>query len=349
MNVVKERPSEPAVPARVDHHNQSAGDPALSARRALRQRGGNRDARDRQAKALEIVQLDGLRETYEELRRRFGGLTRRTAEDYYEIGLLVREASQKAVEKHVCHSTGNILSAWNDALGLRPRTLYTCAAVAEAYSREELHDLISLPGITWAHIDALKDLGGQGERTRLAKMASENGWSYREVLAEMVPDRRPKPRGPGRSPSVPKSVRQGLDRVAKAAPAFVRQVRECWFCESSFDLVEELHAMLVDDISGDTAEKVTAALDAFEKLGEAVPGIVSGLRQAKMHVADVLERREKAAQTEDAEGIDDALDDDEDVSDAEPEDDDSEEIASDDDGDDKALFVGAIGKEDIDD
>jgi len=250
--------------------------------------------RERQAKARDIVEQDGLRETYEKLADRFHGIRRRTAEDFYEVGELVIAGAKEAVDKHVVHETGKALSLWNAALGLQPRMLYKCAEVVNTYNRGEFLELVKLKGLTIAHLDVLI-LATPSDRRRLAEQASTEGWSAEQLRSEIRPQNPPKPRGPGRAPAVPRNVKQGLARAQKASAAFLKLLKQALFCDE-FRLGDEIRMMPSTELDGEMRDQLAQTIRSFEELARAAPNIVDHLSKAVPHVEEACAARQVGGQ-----------------------------------------------------
>ena len=238
--------------------------------------------------------LQDLRPTYERLRRHFEDFTVHTAVSYHKAGEILLEGCRDPAVNQAFPGPKRAMKAWAEALDMPERTLYHCKHVAEQYTADEVRQMVEDHGVTWGHLCHLVAVPDSDERQRLIERVGEEHLTTRELANKIVPEEKPKPRGPGRSPSVPKNARQGLGRVASAAVAFSRQLREAWFCPA-FKLDEELASAPEDEIGEDTADQLGKAIEAFEQIAQDAPTVVARLRKAKDQIDDVLVQRDIAA------------------------------------------------------
>jgi len=238
--------------------------------------------------------LEDLRPTYERLRNHFDNLTVHTAVSYHRAGEILLEGCRDPAVNQAFPGPKRAMKAWAEALDMPERILYHCKHVAEQYTADEVRQLVEDRGVSWGHLCHLMAVPDPEERMRLIERVGEEHLTIRQLADEIVPEEKPKPRGPGRSPAVPKNARQGLGRVASAAVAFSRQVREAWFCPV-FNLDKELASAPEGEIGEDTADQLGKAIEAFEQIAEDAPTVVARLRKAKERVSDVLIHRDVAA------------------------------------------------------
>jgi len=258
--------------------------------------------------------LGALQPTYEALREHFDALAEHDAVSLHRAGKLVNDGIAEPQVQEACEESDSAITKLAKALSIPVRKLYHCRRVAEEYSAEEVQQLVRRGNITWGHLCILTDVSDRHERKTLHAQIEKEKLTTRQLAAEINPDKKPKARGPGRAPAVPKTLRQGLARVSKASDAFVRQVDEAWFCDA-FDLAEKLLDCDPKDLPDDVVDQVGEAITSFERIGEKTPKIVTSLQKAKGHVEKALKHPPADAATAPAE---DDADDGNDGNDAEP-------------------------------
>lgn len=231
-------------------------------------------ARQRRADALEIVEDESIRPLYLELRNVFERLTRSNLDAYYTAGELLVTGCRDAAIKRYIPNPEKTLSILAAALGMPERALRTCRRVVEEYSRQEFLAMASAHGVTWSHVVNLMNVSSHARRKELVDRIATEGLTTRELAAEIVPEKRDAaPRGPGRSPTVPKTLRQGLHRASRAVAAFARQLSEAWF-GPRFNLVDELQTARRDELPEEAEVEVEAILANLQEIGEVVAELI---------------------------------------------------------------------------
>lgn len=247
-----------------------------------------------QADIVDVLPAE-LVQPYHQLYRLFDKLTQRHLWDYYRAGRILEDLGS-ALEREGGESAGSrAINLLARALGFNPRTLYQCRRVVQQYSEDEYAELIARQPISWSHVMNLLAVDDRDLRKRLVAESVEQGWSADDLASEVgrqliKEDREIRPRGPGRSPAVPKNVLQGIDRLIRQSVAYVNSMERAWFCDQ-FDLAAAIEDASPDTWTDDLRDQVREAADLLREISAASQANARKLSQGLQTIDEVLEQR----------------------------------------------------------
>jgi len=215
----------------------------------------------------------------------FEGLVQDTLLINYQIGEIIIKAEadldarakktpslQEYADQHIEHLA--------DAVGVDKRTFSDCKRVARDYTREEYQKLISKPWVTWPHVVHLLNAKGKTLRRKMEEKVISEGWSAKQLQAEiraLQGNRRP---GTGRPLNAPNNLNEAFFKLQADTSKLTRSIEEVWF-GPRFSITVELDKCPADEVDSEIRSQIDESIIVLDEAEGAVRTARRALRQAK--------------------------------------------------------------------
>jgi hypothetical protein len=204
--------------------------------------------------------------TYQALEKLFDGHAQTTMIRYYEAGLLVKNCQVENVTSGKRLNRTDKVVALAKALDIPYRWLSDAVELVDAYTPEEYAALVRRKPISWGHVVQLLKVDNKSFRQKLADRVVDENLTVDELVRAMPGIAETKPRGPGRSPKVPRDIANALATTIRTANALNNRFENATFCEA-FDLPSLIKDTPEDKVTAERRTQIEEAAAALEKVG----------------------------------------------------------------------------------
>ena len=218
---------------------------------------------------------------------------------HFQIGLDIKEEHDKVqalrkAEGKTMYGAG-FYKHLGIALNYDPRTLWDCHKAAETFTPERYQTLLVDQGLSWGHVRHLADVPTDQRRRELATKAAKGGWTAEQLAEEMDggTSKVPAPRGPGRSPAVPRSLKAAIKRFVSLSAKYTRTTGQVLF-GNRFDIADEIQNLSPEEVTAETRDLVVECADQVAELERTLRGVRDRLKTAREWIDSAMAAKAKA-------------------------------------------------------
>jgi len=167
-----------------------------------------------------------------------------------------------------------------EAAGVDRRTFADCKRVARKYTRAEYQELVSKPWVTWPHVVHLLNADGEVLRREMEEMFVSEGWSAKQLQAEIRARQGNRREGTGRKLKAPNTLNVAFFELQAQTSKLTRSVAEVWF-GPQFDMAAELRKCPAGEINSKTLLQIDDSIMSLEDAENAVRTAIRKLQNAR--------------------------------------------------------------------
>jgi len=250
-----------------------------------------------------------LRPLYKKLKSRMDKLNVNNVKGYFEIGQLIRDEIDHVkaeLERNGRSEYGtHLFKHLGVELDVEDRILRDCHRVAERFSNEEYQALVIANGLSWGHARILAVVTDTGRRKQLVARIIEEKLSADDLMSLIRHEQPRRPRGPGRSPAVPRGLPQAVDRLRRGSKTFQNVLGVLFGTE--FDIPTVIQRTPPDLLTPEIREAMDEGIERLAAIAHTVEETIGPLKASLPYIDACIAakaQQEKEAQAEEDDPLD---------------------------------------------
>lgn len=214
---------------------------------------------------------------------------------YFKIGQKIEDALMRADAKSSPDTArryrSEILAYFACEVGVSTRVMHDCHKVATCFAPAEYEKLVKRDGFQWGHVRLLAAIAGAKRDAMILKIKQEH-LTVEQFENEIVGIRHQSPRGPGRSPAVPRNINDAARRFLSLSTRLSNTTDAVLFGER-FDILAAIGDAPPDTLTERSRDLLRECHDQAKHLGEMSRRVCGRLEKAIARVEEAIEAQAK--------------------------------------------------------